>query len=391
MRFGVVGYGLRISSLIDMVFRDIAPEIKIAGVVDPNQEQVMNRLSDCDKQDVIFYDSLEDMVQKANLDALMIGTRCNLHAPYAIQAAKYDIPLYLEKPVAISMEQAVSLEKAYENSKCPVVVSFPLRVSPHCVLAKEKINAGAIGGCEHIAGVNYIPYGTVYWEEEYRNYDITQGLFLQKATHDLDYMAFLMNSPIVCVAAMATMGRVFGGKKKSGLKCSKCQDSQKCPESPQNRKGNGSGGILEDHFCPFSVDCGTAETGMNEDSSSVLIKFASGAHGVYTQVFFTRRDAARRGAIISGYDGTISFDWYTNKLHLVHHHYPYSDTVKIGTGSSHFGGDYELARDFLNIVRGKGKSRSTIQDGIQSVYACLAAKESVEKHSFINVCQLAVT
>ena len=50
------------------------------------------------------------------------------------------------------------------------------------------------------------------------------------------------------------------------------------------------------------------------------------------------------------------------------------DQISADKGLSHFGGDIELAYDFIDLVRGKGKSRTTIWDGIQSVYACLAAK-----------------
>lgn len=388
IRLGVVGYGKRMQSLVDLVFRPIEPDIKVAAVVDSDEKGAAHRLAESDQKDVVFYSSLKEMVRHARLDALAIGSRCNTHASYAIQASEYDIPLYLEKPVAISMEQAASLEKAFAKSKCQVVVSFPLRVSPLCVLAKEMIDKGAVGRCDHIAAANYVPYGTVYWEEDYRNYEMTQGLFIQKATHDFDYMSYLMGSPIVRVAAMSTIGKIFGGDKPAGLNCAKCRESYTCPESPENRKRNNSGGILEDHPCLFSIDCGSPETGMNEDSSSALVEFASGAHGVYTQVFFTRRDAAKREAVISGYEGTISFDWYTNELRRVRHHQPITETIQIGKGLSHFGGDHELARDFINIIRGKGKSRTTIRDGIQSVYACLAAKESTEKHKFTEVRQV---
>ena len=362
--------------------------------MDPDEAGVRERLADCDKKDVVFYKDLEEMVSRAKLDGLLIGTRCHQHTPYAIEAAKYDIPLYLEKPVAISMEQAVSLEQAYQNTRCEVVVSFPLRVSPLCVLAKQCLDEGAVGRCEHIAAVNYVPYGTVYWEEQYRNYEITQGLFLQKATHDFDYMSYLMGSPIVRIAAMATAGRVFGGDKPAGLRCSQCEEAETCLESPGNRRRLGSGGGLvlesyyEDHLCNFSVDCGSPDSGTNEDSSSALLEFASGVHGVYTQVFFSRRDAAARGATVSGYHGTVSFDWYTNELRRVRHHQPFSDTVRAAGGMSHFGGDEELAHDFFDVIRGKGKPRSTIWEGIQSVYACLAAKESAQTHQFVEVRQV---
>ena len=388
IRIGVVGHGSRISGVIGSCLREVEPDVRVVGIVDPDPEGARSRLAESDRADVVFYDSLQEMVGAAKLDALAIGTRCGLHARFAIQAAEFDLPLYLEKPVATSMEQAVGLEKAFENSKCQVVVSFPLRVSPLCMLARQRIEEGAVGSVEHVLGVNYVPYGTCYFDGHYRDFSSTQGLFLQKATHDFDYLSYLVGSSIVRVSAMATHGRVFGGDKPAGLVCSKCDEQETCPESPQNRRRNVSGGPVTDHPCLFSADCGTPETGMNEDSSSALLEFGSGIHGVYTQVFFSRRDSGTRGATVSGYHGTLSFDWYTNDLKYVRHHAPFTDLTKAGEGMSHFGGDLELAHDFIDIIRGKGQSRTGIHAGVQSVYACLAARESAATGKMVTVRQI---
>ncbi len=388
IRLGVMGHGGRISGMIKSVFRAVNPDVRVVAIVDPDEAGARSRLAECDQKDVKFYRNVKEMMRQAKPDALAVGTRCNLHAPYGVEAAAYDLPLFLEKPVAVSMPQAVSLERAFEKSKCPVVVSFPLRVSPLCVITRQFIQEGAIGDPEHVLAANYVPYGICYWEAGYRNYAVTQGLFLQKATHDLDYLMYLMGSNIVRVAAMWNLGRIFGGKKAAGLRCSKCKETETCLESPENRKRNGSGGAA-DHLCLFSVDCGSPRTGTNEDSSSALLEFASGAHGVYTQVFYSRRDAATRGATVSGYMGTLSFDWYTNQLRRVRHHSPFSDTVKAGAGLSHFGGDIELGRDFIDLIQGKIKaSRTPILTGVQSAYACLAARESAKTGKYVKVRQV---
>lgn len=389
IRLGVVGYGARLHGLVKDVFRAVEPTLCVTGVVDPDRERVLARLAEYDAPPVQFYDTLDELVRKGKVDALAIGTRCNLHTPYAVQAAQYDLPLFLEKPVAISMEQALELERAFERTRCQVVVSFPLRVSPLCTLARQYIQEGAVGEPVHITALNYVPYGTVYWEEPYRNFAITQGLFLQKATHDFDYMSYLMDAPIVRVAAMATRGRVFGGDRPAGLVCSRCDEQEACLESPQNRRRHQTTGVYTDHPCVYSVDCGSVQEGtLNEDCSSALVEFASGAHGVYTQVFFTRRDAATRGAIVSGYLGTVSFDWYTNELRRVRHHAPYSAVERASEGMSHFGGDVELAYDFVGVIKGTAVSRTPIEVGLRSVYACLAAKESAETGRFVAVRQI---
>jgi len=387
IRLGVVGFGGRASSMVDHSMREVEPDLRVVGIVDPNEAVVRARLMESDRE-ATFYPSFEEMVKKAKPDGLVVGTRCNLHTPYAIAAAKYDIPLFLEKPVSTSMEQAVQLEAAFEKAKCEVVVSFPLRVSPICELAHQYIAEGAVGSPEHISAVNYVPYGTDYFDGHYRDFSVTQGIFVQKATHDFDYMMYLMGSTITRVAATAAYGRIFGGKKPAGLVCSRCEEEYTCLESPRNRARNLSGGRTVDHPCVFGEDIGTPETGMNEDASNALVEFASGAQGVYCQVFYSRRDVAARGATISGYHGTVSFDWYANELRRIRHHQPFSDRVIAADGMGHFGGDKELAYNFIDVIQGKAKSRTLIWTGIQSIYTCLAAKQSAETGEFVKVRQV---
>ena len=388
MRLGVIGYGNRIHGVINGAFRQVDPQVRVVGVVDPDEQGVRQRLAPCDRDHTVFYKNVDQLIRQGKVDALAIGTRCNLHSRFAIQIAAYDLPLFLEKPVATSMRQANDLERAFAKSRCSVVVSFPLRISPLCTLARRYIEDQAIGTPIHIAALNYVPYGTIYWESAYRDYQITGGLFLQKATHDFDYMSYLMDSPIVRVGAMQTSGQVFGGDKPAGLYCSQCNEQETCLESPQNRQRNQTTGTKSDHLCLYSKECGIPGTDLNEDCSSTVVEFASGAHGVYTQVFFSRRDAAARGAIISGYMGTINFDWYTNELKRVRHHAPFSTSEHAGAGASHFGGDLELAYNFIAVVQGKSSSHTPLETGLQSVYTCLAARQSSTRKNFVKVKQV---
>jgi hypothetical protein len=62
--------------------------------------------------------------------------------------------------------------------------------------------------------------------------------------------------------------------------------------------------------------------------------------------------------------------------------------IKGAEGMGHFGGDVELACNFLDVVRGRATSKAPIWTGVQSVYACLAAKESSEKQRYVDVRQV---
>ena len=385
VRLAVIGCGGRAGRLVQEV-AELDQAVELVGVLDPDEDGVRSRLPER-FAGAPFYGSVGELHRGARPTALLVGTRCHLHTEYAIEAVDLDLPLFLEKPVSISMEQARRLEAAYAGRYERAVVSFPLRVSSLAEMIAGRIRAGAVGSPEHIAATNYVSYGTVYWEQGYRDYTITGGLFLQKATHDFDYLAMLMGSPIVQVAAMGNYGRVFGGDKPPGLRCSACDETATCPESPENRRRNGLR-TADDHLCLFSSDTRTGE-GTNEDCSTAMLRFASGAHGTYTQVFFTRRDAHRRGAVVSGYQGTIEFDWYTSDYREVRHHDRFSEQGHLDEGEhGHHGGDANLIGDFLALARDGTPPRADLACGLRSVYTSLAARESAATGRFVDVRQL---
>ena len=350
--------GKRLSHMVNNCMREAEPELKVIAALDPDEDAVRKALPEGEADAVKFVKTSEELV-KSGVDAIAIGTRCNLHARYAIEVSRTGLPLFLEKPVATTMEDALALEKAFQDSRSEVVVSFPLRASPLCVRVKQLLEEGVIGIPQHVMAVNYVPYGDVYFNSWYRDYGVTGGLFLQKATHDFDYLSYCLRSPIVRVAAMKSCGRVYRDASLAD-----------CEPDPD---------------CDYHEHIGTEKTGMNEDSSSALIEFANGTQAVYTQVFYSKRGAAARGATFSGYRGTLKFDWYENMAKIVHHQRPFEDTIKVDCELNHHGGDGALAENFVKVVRGETGSISSIWAGLQSVYACLAAKESSERNSFCEV------
>lgn len=362
MKLAIIGFGTRMSYLVNDVFRKADLSLQVVGMIDPDMEASSAKLKPEERDKVKFCKTVAELLKKTKPDAVAIGTRCDLHMTYAVEVLASHLPLFLEKPVATSMEQAQMLEQAAEKSRSKVVVSFPLRVSPLCRHARKLLKEGAIGTPQHFLGINYVPYGNVYFDSWYRDYQTTQGLFLQKATHDLDYLSYLAGSPITRVAAMLSQDRVY-------------RDSS-------HRKDGGDNSAL------FYDNAGTPETGMNEDSSNALLEFANGAQGVYTQVFYSKRDAAARGATISGRLGTVSFDWYQDQLKYIRHTEPLTDVSKVDANLSHFGGDEVLGKNFADIVLHGGISESPLTAGIQSVYACLAARESAQKGQFMSVRQV---
>ena len=378
IRLGVIGYGRRMRSVLGTLDRFNA-DTRVVGVVDPDAESLRREFPD-GLADAQIYADPDQLLDDGNLDGVLVGTRCAMHTPYALKVLDRNLPLFLEKPIATSWDQVNQLAAAAERTRSKVVVSFPLRVSAMLETVRAIIDSGAIGTIEQVQAVNNVPfYAGGYYHGWMRDEDQTGGLWLQKATHDFDYINALVRQRPVRISAMESK-TVFRGGMPAGLKCVDCSRQAECPESPINlffRQGVTNSIEPNDWRCSFAVDTG------NHDSASALIQYESGIHAVYTQNFYTRRGAAARGATIVGYRGTIAFDWYKDEIVVHHHHSNKVERHRFETtGDGHHGGDAELAHDFLEIIRGSGESRSPLAAGILSVQMCLMARDSCRTGAF---------
>ncbi len=380
LKVGIIGYGHRASHMARRLGIFDIP-YRVAAIADPRADE-LEASSDPLLEETTFYQDADIMLEQSPLDGVMVGTRCYLHSEMACKVAAHDLPLFLEKPVAISFQQLEALKSAFIHVSAPTVVSFPLRLTPIVQKVKEIIEADTIGTVEHVVAFNDVPYGGVYYHRWYRNYDQAGGLFLQKATHDLDYIHYLLKQrPVTIVATKAQ--RVYGGNKPFDLRCVDCQERKTCPESPFNLFYRGFEGDKvtwdTERMCSFS------EHIRNQDMGNCIIEYEDGAQASYTQNFFARFDAARRGARLYGYRGTIHFDWYENEVRVHKHRSPTTETITFGGGMSHFGGDRELCLDFLRAMRDGTPSRSPLSAGILSALTCLWARESAETHRFCDI------
>jgi len=383
IRLGVIGYGGRARGVLGIIGQ-LNAGTEVVAITDVRNDEIKQQMQNAgqDAAKVAFYTDPDEMLDKEQLDGVMIGTRCSLHTGMAIKVLKRNLPLYLEKPVATNMADLLALREAGAASSSGVVVSFPLRVTPLVQLAKEIIDSGKIGTVEHVQAWNNVPYGACYYQCWYRDENETQGLFLQKATHDFDYINYLLGIAPRSICAMNSK-RVYKGDHPAGLKCDNCDEQDSCLESPFHAHYTK---LEAPRVQPSGLECGFAVDTGNEDSGSALIQYESGMHVCYSQNFFARKTAGKRGASLFGYKGTLEFDWYTDELKVHMHHTPRLETYKMNTsGASHGGGDTVLADSFIRIIRGERKSIAPLDAGLLSVLMCLKAKESAATRTFQEI------
>lgn len=398
---GVIGYGVRIDMLMDQL-NELPVDVEVTAVADPNPERVKElmlkngslelqhqmeidkidgllRKCPMDPEKIRFYQTAEEMLDKEILDGIMVGTNCNTHTHFAKMVLDKNLPLFLEKPVGISKEDLEVLEKCDSKEHAPVVVSFPLRATRMIQEAKRIIDAGTIGKVDHVQAYNDVGYGFVYYHDWYRDESVAHGLFLQKSTHDIDVINYLCGEKPKTVCAMKSK-QIFKGDMPAGLRCSECNRTEECMESTYNIEKTRSD-IPRSDYCCFAVDTG------NEDSGSMIVQYESGMHATYSQNFFARKKAARRGGRVYGYKGTLEYDFITDTLHIYDHMSDKVTVIEFHTpASGHGGGDQILIQNFVDLIRGKTtESIAPLKAGIISAETCLAAKEASEQMEYKKI------
>lgn len=381
LNIGVIGYGFRAGTVLTVLFHNQqGVKVNMAAVCDPKEKEILAKQMEQDKIDCTntrFYTDADQMLEKEQLDGVLIGTRCSLHTFYAEKVLNKKIPLFLEKPVATNQADWEKLKNAYEKAGSEVVVSFPLRITPMVEQVKDLIRRMDIGPIQHVAAFNYPTYGGDYYHNWYRDEQETGGLFLQKATHDLDYLNHILELKPVELCAM-TSKQVMKGDKPAGLKCEDCPEKNTCPEGPVHSVQRGD--YIHGPWCCYAQDTG------NEDSGTVIVRYETGMHVVYTQNFFARnKKMQKRGAIIAGEGGTVEFDWDTNEIIVRKHYQPGEMRCKVETAGNHGGGDAKLVENFIGIMLGTEKSKTPLEQGLLSAHMCLKAKESAQNHCFVKI------
>ena len=382
---GIIGFGRRAKDIWEksvMPYSEVAgnDKCRLVAIVDVRpEEELRAELEVCGATDARIYRDPAEMYENEKLDGVIIGTRCSLHTKIALINARYGIPVLLEKPVSTTDEDLTALEGILDTMDEKTLISFPLRVAPLAIRAKEIIDTGVLGKISQVQGINNVPYARGYYHKWYRDDKETGGLFLQKSTHDLDLIQFILGEPRPVMISATETKNIFLGDMPAGLKCKDCEKRAECPESDINVASYGDRYQIGE-FCAFAVDTG------NHDSASVIVKYADGMHAVYTQNFVARKAAGRRGLRIIGYNATLEFEFNSNCIDIFYHNENKTEHIDLTEACrhSHGGGDLKMIDSYVKMLGG-ARSPAPLSYGILSAKLCLAARRSAEENVFVKI------
>ncbi|MER0449438.1 Gfo/Idh/MocA family oxidoreductase [Streptomyces sp. Edi4] len=206
LRIGAIGYGLR-GSIARTAHRPGRGAV-VAAVADPDP-RAREAAAAAFPGARVGADHHE-VTGAADLDAVLVLTPDHTHADLARAALRAGKPVFVEKPLDITVERCDEILRTAHETGTRLYVGHNMRHMPVVRMMRDLIGRGVIGAVKTVWVRHFVGYGgDWYFKDWHAERRYTTGLLLQKAAHDIDVVHWLSGGYTRDVQAMGDL-MVYG-------------------------------------------------------------------------------------------------------------------------------------------------------------------------------------
>jgi scyllo-inositol 2-dehydrogenase (NAD+) len=205
---GVVGLG-RLGSLYVEYLNFQIPKANVIAVADAFSDRAAE-IAKKNGVEHVFSDH-NDMLELKGLDAVVIISPTSTHRDIVIDAASKGKMIFCEKPLSISLDDALAMKKAVEKNNVFFHMGFMRRFDRGYSAAMKRILAGEIGKPIVFKATSKDPFRPSL---EYADPIKSGGLLLDMGIHDFDLARWFMGE----VAEVYSVGNVLAYPEMKTIK-----------------------------------------------------------------------------------------------------------------------------------------------------------------------------
>lgn len=201
IRYGVIGSGMM--GIEHMLNVQLFDDASIVAIADSNeQSQNWARLTaDKGGYDIDVYDDTASMLEKAELDAVIVCTPNFTHADVLKPIFATDLHVMVEKPMCTTLEDCYTVERAAAEHGGVFHVGMEYRYMPPVARLLDEVRSGTIGRLQMLSirehRMPFLPK-VDDWNRFARN---TGGTLVEKCCHFFDLMRVITGQEPVRVYA----------------------------------------------------------------------------------------------------------------------------------------------------------------------------------------------
>jgi len=145
-----------------------------------------------------YYTNADELINDTEVDAIYIATPPDTHEYYAKKVSESGKPCCIEKPLASSYKESLSILESFKKNKVPLFVAYYRRSLPRFKQVEKWIRNHRIGKIRHInlhlnKPANELDLSQQYnWRTDERI--ATGGYFDDLASHAIDLVEYLLGN-----------------------------------------------------------------------------------------------------------------------------------------------------------------------------------------------------
>jgi predicted dehydrogenase len=122
-----------------------SPEIEIVGVAEPDRDLTAKYATRYGFAQSLVFSDLDEMLQKTHPQAVLVYTNTYDHRRVVEICARHGVHVMMEKPLAVSLEDALAIEKAAHAGKIHVLVNYETSWYPSNHAAYDIVHEKTLG------------------------------------------------------------------------------------------------------------------------------------------------------------------------------------------------------------------------------------------------------
>jgi glucose-fructose oxidoreductase len=121
------------------------PEVQLVGISDPDPALRQKYAAEFHLDPKLFFPTEEAMIDATHPQAVLVYTSVAGHRPAIEVAAKHHIAVMVEKPLTISLDDALAIRKIAREQHVPVLVNYETTWYSSNKAAYDELESGKIG------------------------------------------------------------------------------------------------------------------------------------------------------------------------------------------------------------------------------------------------------
>jgi predicted dehydrogenase len=180
------------------------PDVEVTGVADPDAGAAAGAAARVGARP---YPSYEAMVSEEDVDVVDACVPTALHRDLALRVAADGKHLFLEKPIARTLEDAEEILSAFGASAGRLFVGHVVRFFPEYAKIKQTVEAGDLGTVGVARTSRRSPF-LRGWNDWYADWRQSGGVLVDLVVHDFDFLRWCFGE-VERVYARGVMGREY--------------------------------------------------------------------------------------------------------------------------------------------------------------------------------------